>query len=344
MRENLVSKFYKLNENRESILLKNIIDILNIAEIPLTVSEILNKLPSGSTNAKVARNSISTRLNEYSDNSNQRDKNKRPVFRVVDSNPLKFWLISRLDELKDNVERDSPETFDKYIQAQAQTKIQRKEFKKNPFGSALSPGDETSALCIIGKSGSGKSTTTEKALEKMKHEYMLYIPIEGEYTFSQYNGQTFERTDFGDFILEAQNNPETCYTVIFDECHRPITVSKLNTDLLQALSSKRNRGSQRFFTMDKVTKKLYTDPSKLDSENPIPLKEERGKILVPDNFGIICLSSRADIICRNEDLINRMNLVVFKENQREVEDLTKLEKLKDKDIDSVRSKLNDDAK
>jgi hypothetical protein len=96
------SDFFKINENiSEKSLIKNIIDVLSVADYPLTVSEILSKLPEGSTSAKNPRNSVSTRMNEYSDNSNQRDKNKQSFFRVTSNNPLRFWLIDRMNELKE---------------------------------------------------------------------------------------------------------------------------------------------------------------------------------------------------------------------------------------------------
>ena len=199
-----------------------------------------------------------------------------------------------------------------------------KTYEKSPFGCKQEDGEETSALCILGKSGSGKTTTTEQALDVMGHEYLLYIPIEGEYTFSQYTGEGFEMSSLGEFVMRAQNDSSICYTVIFDECHRPITISKLNTDLLQALSSRRNRGGERFFTMDRVTKRMYTTPTE---EFPIPLKEKSGKILVPDNFGIVCLSSQPAVICRNEDFLNRVDLSVFQKSDRGLTDITLLEKI-----------------
>ena len=218
-----------------------------------------------------------------------------------------------------------------------------KVYVKNPFGCKQKDGSETSALCVIGKSGSGKTTSTEIALESMEHEYLLYIPIEGEYTFSQYTGEGFEMSSLGEFMMMAQNNPSKCYTVIFDECHRPITISKLNTDLLQALSSKRNRGGDRFVTIDRSTKRMYTTPTE---EFPIPLKEKSGKVLVPDNFGIVCLSSNPAVICRNDDFLNRVDLVVFHQSDREVQDLTKLKKLEpiEKNIESIRGLLLSDGK
>lgn len=197
---------------------------------------------------------------------------------------------------------------------------------KNPFGCKQNDGKATSALCILGESGSGKTVTTENALESMGHEYYLYIPIEGEYTFTQYTGTSFELSSIGEFILQAKNDPSKFYTLIFDEAHRPFTINKLNFDLLQALSSERNREGQRFFTMDKITKRMFTNPN--PEEFKTGLIESRGKVLVPDNFGIVLLSSNMSIIPRNPDLFNRVDIVLFKKEFRNCNDLTQLQKLK----------------
>ena len=244
------------------------------------------------------------------------------------------------DELYDD---DKVDTYTSKFVSSKEKRETPKIYVKNPFGCKQKDGSETSALCVIGKSGSGKTTSTEIALESMEHEYLLYIPIEGEYTFSQYTGEGFEMSSLGEFMMMAQNNPSKCYTVIFDECHRPITISKLNTDLLQALSSKRNRGGDRFVTIDRSTKRMYTTPTE---EFPIPLKEKSGKVLVPDNFGIVCLSSNPAVICRNDDFLNRVDLVVFHQSDREVQDLTKLKKLEpiEKNIESIRGLLLSDGK
>jgi effector-binding domain-containing protein len=228
----------------------------------------------------------------------------------------------------------------------ASAAISKKEkpttYVKNPFGCKQQNGDETSTLCILGKSGTGKTTTTEEVLESMGHECLLYIPIEGEYTFSQYTGKEFEMSSLGEFVMRAQNDPSIYYTVIFDECHRPITISKLNTDLLQALSSRRNRGGERFFTMDRSTKRMYTE----SSEYPLSLKEKSGKILVPDNFGIVCLSSQPAVICRNEDFLNRVDIAVFTQNDRNINDLNQLIKLESgqKNIETIRGLLVSDGR
>lgn len=252
-----------------------------------------------------------------------------------DDNIMKF-----INQKKDNEEQEE-DLSDKILSPSdfIKTPEKPKVYVKNPFGCKQEDGTETSALCIVGKSGSGKTTSTEEALESMGHEYLLYIPIEGEYTFSQYTGDGFEISSLGEFMMMAQNDPGKCYTIIFDECHRPITISKLNTDLLQALSSKRNRGGERFVTMDRSTKRMYTTTKDFD----IPLKEKSGKILVPDNFGIVCLSSQPAVICRNADFLNRVDLVVFHQSDRGVVDLTELEKVdksKAKDASELNSQIN----
>ena len=148
-------------------------------------------------------------------------------------------------------------------------------------------------------------------------------------------------SSLGEFIMMAQNNPDKYYTVIFDECHRPITISKLNTDLLQALSSRRNRGGERFFTMDRLTKKMYTKSDEFEKS----LKEVTGKVLVPDNFGIVCLSSQPAVICRNEDFLNRVDIVVFDKRYQKTEDLRQLTNLKpdQKNIETIRGLLASDG-
>ncbi|NBP16817.1 hypothetical protein EBU95_20925, partial [bacterium] len=288
---------------------------------------------------------LNAKLLSLSDNSNVSHKQKRKLFHLVAENPAMFILIEPEQEIQpdDELDLDLPTKqsafslpddevlpFSHFRASQAQEERELKpsimglKRVKNPFGCKQEDGTETSTLCILGKSGSGKTTTTESALESMGHEYLLYIPIDGEYTFSQYTGSGFEMSSIGEFIMMAQNNPLKFYTVIFDECHRSITINKLNTDLLQSLSSKRNRGGERFFTMDMTTKRMYTTPI----ENfPVALVEKNGKVLVPDNFGIICLSSQPALICRNEDFVNRVDLVVFHKSDRGVDDLTILEKI-----------------
>lgn len=317
------------------------------------------------TSGQTPELTMNAMMSLYSENSSAKAKKKKSLFRIIEgTRPYKFQLINPElevqsvpdEEFDTELSIDSPKSSFEFpddeilpfnhfrgAQAQEETEIKSpKKFVKNPFGCKDEDGSETSAICILGKSGSGKTTTTESALEQMGHEVLLYIPIEGEYTFSQFTGSGFEMSSLGEFIMKAQNNPSTYYTVIFDECHRPITISKLNTDLLQALSSRRNRGGERFLTMDRSTKRMYTSSSE---EFPTPLKEKSGKILVPDNFGIVCLSSQPAVICRNEDFLNRVDVVIFNKRNRDIDDLTQFKKLEpnQKNIETIRGLLSSDG-
>jgi hypothetical protein len=304
------------------------------------ITESGGKTPWITMNTVMSRFSKNTKLDLSLQN---RNPDNIEIFEIVQRNPLKFILINENYAKK---EVNSDVEIENYVQAQEEDVEELtdetnhiEEYEKNPFGGVL----ESSTLCILGKSGSGKTTSTEIALDEMGHEYEIMIPIEGEYTFSQFTGQGFEMSSFGEFLMRANNNPDKCYTAIFDECHRPITINKLNTELLQALSRKRNRDGKRFITMDRSTKRMYLVPS---DEFPIPLTEERGKILIPDNFGIICLSSNPAIICRNPDFLNRVDLVVFTQSDRDVKDLTELPKLNEnqKNIETIRGLFESDGK
>jgi len=312
------------------------------------------------TNGLTPQATINAQMILYSINTIAKNKKKNSIFQIIEgTKPYKFILLNpdniqnvpdedlededleNLEDDLDNFEIHRFSNFNKsnFKASQSQEEVESIDFNKNPFGGVK----DSSAICILGKSGSGKSTSTEIALEKMGHEYELMLAIDGEYTFSQYNGQNFEMSSFGEFLMRAQNDPKRCYTAIFDECHRPITINKINTDLLQALSRKRNRDGKRFITMDRSTKRMYTTPNE---EFPIALTDERGKILIPDNFGIICLSSNAAIICRNDDFLNRVDLIIFHQSDRDIKDLTQLKKLdpNDKNIETIRGLLLNDGK
>jgi hypothetical protein len=335
-KENLLTKKYTFVEAAQLILKQNDNRPMTALEIweeanTQNLVETLGKTPKATMNAQMI---------VYSDNTNAIGKKKNSIFKIIEDKPYKFILLNPNEEVQpipDELDNSDILPPSKFI------KFQEKPNVKNPFGCKDKDGEETSTLCIIGKSGSGKTTSTEIALESMGHEYLLYIPIEGEYTFSQYTGEEFEMSSLGEFMMMAQNDLGKCYTVIFDECHRPITISKLNTDLLQALSSRRNRGGERFVTMDRSTKRMYTSST---DEFPITLKAVSGKLLVPDNFGIVCLSSNPSVICRNDDFLNRVDLVVFHESDRNVKDLTELKKLEpsEKNIESIRGLLLSDGK
>jgi energy-coupling factor transporter ATP-binding protein EcfA2 len=140
-------------------------------------------------------NNVYPLLQRHTDNiSDSRSGN--PIFTSF-GNPRKFKLLSNIIDLENSDKILPPSHFIKNPEKS------KSSYVKNPFGCKDEDVNETSALCIIGKSGSGKTTSTEEALELMGHEYLLYIPIEGEYTFSQYTGEGFEMSSLGEFMMMA---------------------------------------------------------------------------------------------------------------------------------------------
>ena len=208
-----------------------------------------------------------------------------------------------------------------------------KIYSQNPFGGR----PKSSALCILGKSGAGKSTTTESILREMGHVYEFIIPSSMEAnSFIQYTGSGYDISNLGELILRAKNDPSRCYTALFDECHRSLSIKRIEEDLLQAISRARNLDGRRFFTLDRVSKQLYIKPTE---EFPTPLETESGKIFIPDNFGFIFLSSNANNITRNPDFFNRVDITIFTEENRNISDLTELSK-EPKIPQSIRDKFD----
>jgi hypothetical protein len=114
----------------------------------------------------------------------------------------------------------------------------------------------------------------------------------------------------GKIIMKAHNNPQKNYVAIFDECHKSNIIEMINDELLQCISMKRN-GGNRFISSEDEISKLYKG-----------LKELRGNLLIPDNFGFIFLSSKPDVIISNEDFFNRVDIYVMtgKPDEKSIED------------------------
>jgi hypothetical protein len=304
-----VSSFLKFNENIEvNPLIKNIIEVLSITKNPLTVSEIISQIPSGLTRAKVPRNSISTRLNEYSNNSKQKDKNKKSIFTIVNTNPLRFWLLDRIDEL--NIENNNIKDVEEIEND--------KEFRKNPF---------MQAICVLGGSGAGKSTTIENILDEEGHEFEFIIPSASTTgLLSQFSPSKsgYVPSKLGKMILNAYENPTQLFTAVFDECHKSNVIEMINDELLQAISTKRNAG-RRFISLDDDTAELYPG-----------VEKHRGNILMSDNLGFIFISSKPDVIIHDDDFFNRLEIVQLK--SYEEERLTNIEQLLSKTLSNEEKK------
>lgn len=255
-----------------------------------------------SAHGKTPADSLNAIMLFYSSNTKTKHKYKTSLFEIVGSNPIKFKLISP-NEVQDVDEED------KLIHPLQITPVVKslEDFKdpENPFGGK--PG--TSALCVLGKSGSGKSTTTENILESKSHIYDLITPTATSTSLlSQYSPSKgdYIPSRLGRLIMRAHGDSKKCYTAIIDECHKSSVIEMINDELLQAISTRRNRG-ERFISLDDDTAKLY-----------VGLKESRGgNLLIPSNFGFIFLSSNVRVITSNPDFFNRVDIAIFPTKPKE---------------------------
>lgn len=193
-----------------------------------------------------------------------------------------------------------PSSF-RAVQAQEEReKVKSIEPVNNPF---------MQAVCILGKSGRGKSTTIDNMLESYPNmEYDFIIPTASTTgllsQFSPTSGKTggggYIPSRLGKMIMDARNNPEILYTAVFDECHKASIIEMINDELLQCISTERNKGN-RFISLDTETESLFSG-----------LKDYRGNLLLPDNFGFIFLSSKPDVITSNDDFFRRVNIYILK--------------------------------
>ena len=180
------------------------------------------------------------------------------------------------------------------------TKI--KVYRQNPF---------KQAICVLGESGAGKSVTIEKILENKGHNFEFIIPTAATTgLLAQFSPSKsgYVPSRLGKMLMEASKNPQQLYTAVFDEMHKSNVIEMINDELLQAISTKRNRG-RRFISLDQDTAEIYED-SELEDD-------KRGNLLIPDNFGFIFISSKPRVIANNADFFNRVDIVLLKSYQEE---------------------------
>jgi hypothetical protein len=170
------------------------------------------------------------------------------------------------------------------------------------------PNEFQQALCILGKSGVGKSTTTEDILRKMGYEYDLIIPTATTTSllsqFSPSKGD-IRPSRLGKLIMKAFDNPDKNFVAIIDECHKSSTIEMINDELLQSISKSRN--IDRTISLDDDSAKLFTGLN----------KDKYGNLIIPNNFGFIFLSSKPDIITSNSDFFNRVDVKVLTKNPQD---------------------------
>jgi hypothetical protein len=179
----------------------------------------------------------------------------------------------------------------------------------NPFGAESTKNGysyDSSALCVLGKSGSGKTYRIEKTLENSNHKMELIIPSSSTTNLLvQYSRGGYVLSRLGRFILQANSDPSNFYTVVFDECHKYIDM--INDELLQCISTTRNNG-KRFISLDPITDELFND-----------LPELNGRRIIPDNLGFIFISSKEEIIRNNSDFYNRVDIITLEKSDRDMD-------------------------
>jgi hypothetical protein len=252
----------------------------------------------------------------YSDNTNISRKKKNKIFHIVSDNPAMFILINPELEVQSVSDEDEILLPSDFIKTTEKTK----EYVKNEF---------MQAICVLGKSGAGKSYTIDEILDNSNHEYEFIIPsasttgLLSQFSPSAKEGRGgYIPSRLGKMIENAYKNNNTFYTAVFDECHKSNIIEMINDELLQAISTERNKN--RFISLDDETSDLY--PSKV--------LDKRGNIQITDNLGFIFISSNARVISGNEDFFNRVDLVeLTKEGRESVKTIDDLNKLRVKDTD-----------
>ena len=268
--------------------------------------------------------SLLTIMLKSSDNGNVAKKYKTKLFHIVSESPVMFILINAEQEVQpasedDELDLDLPTRASAFTLPEdevfpfthfrgVQSQEEREKVKSTE---PIEPVDNPfrQSVCILGKSGRGKSTTIDNMLESYPNmKYDFIIPTASTTgllaQFSPTSGKTggggYIPSRLGKMIMDARNNPEILYTAVFDECHKASIIEMINDELLQCISTERNKGN-RFISLDTETESLFSG-----------LKDYRGNLLLPDNFGFIFLSSKPDVITSNDDFFRRVNIYILK--------------------------------
>ena len=239
----------------------------------------------------------------------------------TESKSSKIKTFSEFDDEIDDFDEEDFTTIEEPV-----TKI--KVYQQNPF---------KQAICVLGESGAGKSVTIETILENEGHNFEFIIPTAATTgLLAQFSPSKsgYVPSRLGKMLIEASKNPQKLYTAVFDEMHKSNVIEMINDELLQAISTKRNRG-RRFISLDDDTAEIY-QTSELDTE--------RGNLLIPDNFGFIFISSKPRVIANNADFFNRVDIVLLKSYQEEMVETTEQllsNKLGDEEKMKLASSRND---
>jgi hypothetical protein len=297
----MLDRFIRFNENKEVMtFVQAAKSVLSKSDKPLSVREIWDVISSkkmvSTGNWKVAINTLSTKLLYNTD-----------IFEKIEGSPIKFKLKDINKEVKSVPDEDEILLPSEFIKSEPKPKI----YVKNPFGGI----EESSAICVLGESGAGKSVTIENILDFEGHEYEYIIPTAATTgLLAQFSPSKpgYVKSRLGRMLIDASKNSNTLYTAVFDEMHKSNVIEMINDELLQAISKRRNRGI-RFISLDDDTAEIYSESD---------LKLKRGNILIPDNFGFIFISSKPKVIANNADFFNRVDIVLLKSYQEEMVETT----------------------
>ena len=275
------------------------------------------------------RKDFINKIGTYYELNEEGIKNAKDLIESVDN------IIDDVDDIqlfKNFKSRPKNDIESELTKAQSQMEDDVKPFNKNKFKASQSEEEKESfygftqnkfrqAICVLGGSGAGKSTTIENILNEEGHEFEFIIPSASTTgLLSQFSPSKsgYVPSKLGKMIVNAYNNPTQLFTAVFDECHKSNVIEMINDELLQAISDKRNNGN-RFISLDDDTAELYPGTEK-----------HRGNILIPDNLGFIFISSKPDVIIHNDDFFNRIDIVQLK--SYEEERLTNIEQLLSKTL------------
>ena len=334
---------------------------------PMTSQEIWEEIEFRNlveTKGTTPWSSLNTIMLQYSDNSNLSTKRKTKLFTIVETNPVKFQLIkNEVQDLSDEEFEDDfsdiekikpfgkfPQPFDvesELKKAQAQSDDEVFSFKKFRATEPNETPDElmvfnsyvknpfSQAICVLGESGAGKSTTIDNILQKSGHIYQYIIPsasttgLLSQFSPSVGSAGGYIPSRLGQMIEKAYNNKDVNYTAVFDECHKTSIIEMINDELLQAISKNRNKGV-RFISLDDDTRRLYQSAQ----------EDSRGNVLIPDNFGFIFISSNARVISGNPDFFNRVDLIELTEEDRKLKTIEELNQKRVTDRDNKNQLVN----
>jgi hypothetical protein len=206
-------------------------------------------------------------------------------------------------------------TFDPYLSNLDKNMSNSQDIKNTSNLSANDPNRASNpfrqCVCILGDPGVGKSVTAIETIQKdTNHKFYLSIPTDlSTSMLLQFVKGNLELNRVSNMIIEAYKNPDKKYTVIIDEFHKPLTIKRVNDELLQAISTKRYR--ERRFISSEIAES-FISRELINSGFTEDQYSFHGNIEVPRNFGFVLLSSKPNVIVDNEDLYDRMDIVYLR--------------------------------